>query len=69
MPRLLRTAPRTAGATPRSFRRRRGSISESESGACVQVDSYDLERLRDAVEYRDNVTNLTATTLPVPASI
>jgi hypothetical protein len=34
-------------------------------GACVQVDGYDLTRLSDEVEFRDNESNLDTTSLPV----
>ena len=43
-----------------------GVVRESEFGACVQVDGYDLERLQEEVRYEDNGANLESTTLPVP---
>jgi len=43
-----------------------GSVVGSAIGACVQTDGYDLELLRDRVEYRDNGTNLDTTMLPTP---
>ncbi len=43
-----------------------GLVAASEIGACVQVDGYDLGRLTNDVEYRDNAKNLDTTTLPVP---
>jgi len=46
-----------------------GVVAESEIGACVQVDDYDLMRLTNGVEYRDNTTNLDTTMLPVPGLI
>ena len=45
---------------------RDGEISSSSIGACVQADGFDVARLSDGVVYRDNDTNLDATTLPVP---
>jgi hypothetical protein len=47
----------------------RGVIAAHEIGACVQVEGYDLERLRREVEYLDNDTNLDITTLPVPDEV
>jgi len=44
-----------------------GVIASFELGACVQVEGYDVGRLSDRVEFRDNETNLDATDLPVPA--
>ena len=35
-------------------------------GACVQVEGYEVQRLSDAVIYRDNGVNLEATDLPLP---
>ena len=32
----------------------------------VQVDGYDIGRLENEIEYRDNEVNLDATSLPVP---
>jgi len=46
---------------------RQGTVSGNEIGACVQTDGYDLELLRDGVDYRDNGSNLDVTMLPVPA--
>ncbi len=46
-----------------------GVISDSEIGACVQVDGYDLDRLQDDVQYRDNGTSLNVTMLPVPGVV
>ncbi len=46
-----------------------GLVTESAIGACVQVDGYDLGRLTDSVEFRDNATRLESTTLPVPGVI
>jgi hypothetical protein len=43
-----------------------GSVEGSAIGACVQMDGYDLDRLTQDVEYRDNGTNLDSTMLPVP---
>ena len=43
-----------------------GVVRDSEFGACVQVDGYDLGRLQDDVRYEDNGANLESTTLPVP---
>lgn len=43
-----------------------GLVIGCNIGACVQVPGYDLDRLSRAVEYRDNVVNLDATTLPLP---
>jgi len=43
-----------------------GVVSGSEIGACVQVEGFELDRLTDGVTYRDNVTNLDTTSLPVP---
>jgi len=44
----------------------RGVVSRSTIGACIQNPDYDLQRLTDGVEYRDNVTNLDARALDVP---
>ncbi|MBW2460575.1 MAG: hypothetical protein JRH11_02930 [Deltaproteobacteria bacterium] len=46
-----------------------GIISDSDIGACVQVDEYDIDRLQDDVRYRDNGTSLNATSLPVPGVV
>ncbi len=46
-----------------------GVVSESEIGACVQVDAFDFDRLTNDVHYRNNGTNLSATMLPVPGAI
>jgi len=43
-----------------------GAVQGNPIGACVQVDGYDLDRLNAGVSYRDNETNLNATSLPVP---
>jgi hypothetical protein len=43
-----------------------GEVSGNEIGACVQVDGYDFARLSSDVVYRANMSNLSATTLPVP---
>jgi hypothetical protein len=45
-----------------------GEITGNPIGACVQVDGYDLDRLNDEVQYRDNGVNLDSTTLPVPTA-
>ncbi|NIS34126.1 MAG: hypothetical protein GWO04_31085 [Actinobacteria bacterium] len=45
-----------------------GEVAGNEVGANVQVPGYDLERLRNEVQYRDNTVNLDATSLPVPSS-
>jgi len=45
-----------------------GLVEQTEIGACVQVDGYDLDRISNGVTYRDNGTNLQATMLPVPES-
>ncbi len=44
-----------------------GAIRGASVGACVQVDGYDLERLTDGVEYRDNGIPLDATDHATPA--
>ncbi len=46
-----------------------GEITDSELGACIQVEGYDLSRLTESVEYRDNGTSLDATSLPVPSPV
>jgi hypothetical protein len=46
-----------------------GRVSESEIGACVQIDGYDLARLMRNVVYERNTTNLDATMLPVPQTL
>ncbi len=43
-----------------------GVVSGTSIGACVQVDGYDLDRLSEAVIYRDNGTSLESTMLPIP---
>jgi hypothetical protein len=43
-----------------------GEVIENVIGANVQVPDYDYTRLTEGVSYRDNETNLDATTLPVP---
>jgi len=43
-----------------------GEVVGNDIGACVQVDGYDPMRLSNDVAYRDNGTNIVATTLPVP---
>ncbi len=48
---------------------RAGLVSECAIGACVQVDDYDLGRLTEDVEYRDNETNLDVTRLPIPSPV
>jgi hypothetical protein len=45
----------------------RGEVVDNVVGVNVQVEGYDLDRLRDDVAYRDNGTNLDTTSLPVPA--
>jgi hypothetical protein len=44
-----------------------GRITGNHIGACIQVDGYDLSRI-ESPAYEDNVTNLEATSLPVPGS-
>lgn len=44
-----------------------GAIRGASVGACVQVEGYDLERLTDGVEYRDNGIPLDATDHATPA--
>jgi hypothetical protein len=46
-----------------------GEIREAAIGACVQVEGFDLDYLMEGVTYRDNGTNLEATTLPVPGPV
>jgi len=46
-----------------------GVVAESEIGAYVQIEGYDLMRLTNGVEYRDNGANLDSTMLPVPGVI
>jgi len=46
-----------------------GEVWGSPIGACVQVDGYDVDRLRAGVRYRDNDSNLMATSLPVPDAL
>jgi hypothetical protein len=43
-----------------------GEVVENVVGVNVQVPDYDLSRLTERVEYRDNETNLDAMSLPVP---
>jgi hypothetical protein len=43
-----------------------GEVSHSAIGANVQVAGFDLDRIRDRVDYRDNVLNLDVSALPVP---
>jgi len=45
---------------------RNGRVSGNDLGACLQVDGYDTDRVSDGVIYRDNNSNLEATSLPVP---
>lgn len=47
---------------------RRGVVTESAIGACVQNDGYDLDRLTDQVVYVNNGRNLESTNLPIPES-
>lgn len=44
-----------------------GEVSGSPVGVNVQVPGYDLSRLTDGVEYRDNDQNLDAASLPIPS--
>ncbi len=62
-------APYAPSGEAPSLDLRSGVIAESAIGACIQVDGYDLDRLTDDVEYRDNGTNLDSTTLPVPDTL
>jgi hypothetical protein len=43
-----------------------GVVEESQIGACVQIDGYEIDRLTREVTYRSNEVNLDATMLPVP---
>jgi hypothetical protein len=43
-----------------------GEISASTTGACVQVDGYDLARLTAGVRYDDNGINVDASSHAVP---
>jgi hypothetical protein len=43
-----------------------GVVERTSIGACIQVEPYDLDRLRRDVVYRDNEGNLESTMLPVP---
>ena len=43
-----------------------GVVSDNPIGANVQVAGFDLERLRDRVEYRDNGINLETAELAIP---
>ncbi len=45
-----------------------GEIRENPIGVCLQVDGYDLDRLRDRVVF-DNEQQLSATMLPLPESL
>ncbi|MBW2460951.1 MAG: right-handed parallel beta-helix repeat-containing protein [Deltaproteobacteria bacterium] len=47
----------------------RGEVTGAAIGACVQIDGYDLGRLMNDVEYRENGVNLDTTALPVPDPI
>jgi len=44
-----------------------GIVSGGAIGACVQVSSYDVERLAMNVAYTDNGVNIDSTELPVPS--
>ncbi len=44
----------------------RGLVTGATIGACVQVDGYDLDRLSNDVEYRENGSPLESTMLPIP---
>lgn len=46
---------------------REGAILASTVGACVQVEGYDVGRLTNGVEFRDNGINLDATDHATPA--
>ncbi len=52
--------------TPTALDLKSGVVSGSEIGVCLQVDSYDVSRLTDDVQYIDNGTSLDSTTLTVP---
>ena len=43
-----------------------GIVEGHEIGACILTPDYDIDRLSNEVEYRDNGTNLDAPVLPVP---
>jgi len=43
-----------------------GLIEQCSIGACMNDGGYDLSRLSDGVVYRDNMTSLESTSLPVP---
>ncbi len=58
-----------ASTTPPEVDLSTGVIQNAEIGACVNLDSYDLERLSNRVVFRDNTTNLETTSLPVPGII
>ncbi len=46
-----------------------GIVEGSPIGACVQVEGYDLDRIRTDVLYRNNDVNLDITALPVPEAL
>ncbi len=46
-----------------------GEVRDNPVGVCMQIDGYELDRLRDDVSYVDNGTPLSATMLPVPMAI
>ena len=66
-PTLAEVGP--VASAPPSVDLRNGVVEQSAIGACVQVDGYDLSRLNQGVEYRDNGTNLETTSLPVPGQV
>ena len=43
-----------------------GTIRESSIGACVQIEGYDLARVVEGVEYRDNERNVESASVYVP---
>lgn len=43
-----------------------GVVERNAIGACIQDPTFDVARLQDDVAFRDNTTNIDATTLPVP---
>lgn len=45
---------------------RTGVVADAAIGACLQWDGYDVGRLTEDVEYRDNGLNLESTDLPLP---
>ena len=45
-----------------------GLVSQNRIRACVQAEGFDLSRLMRDVTYRDNASNLDATTLPAPSA-